>query len=82
MSPLSLVTHGASQNAHHRLLGGPPMGQMSNLTHEIEQRMIEYIKLLQNPKEVPRTYFAFISLSPPPQYLYSGQVKYIKPLYF
>lgn len=57
MSPLSLVTHGASQSAHHRLLGGPAMAQMPNLvSHEIEQRMIEYIKMLQNPKETPRKF--------------------------
>lgn len=52
MSPLSLVTHGAQQNAHHRMMGGPSIGQMPNLvSHEIEQRMMEYIKLLQNSKE-------------------------------
>lgn len=56
ISPLSLVTHNAAQNAHHRLLGGPSMGQMPNLMqHEIEQRMIEYLKLLQNPKDTGRS---------------------------
>lgn len=51
MSPLSLVTHGASQSAHHRLMGNA-IGQMPNLlSHEIEQRMIECIKMWQNNKE-------------------------------
>lgn len=52
MSPLSLVTHGSSA-AHHRLLSGA--NQMSGLVpHEIEQRMMEYIKLFQTPKEPRR----------------------------
>lgn len=62
MSPLALVTHAAANNPqaaaaaavahHHRLIGGPPFGQMPNLmTHEIEQRMIEYLKLIQVKKE-------------------------------
>lgn len=47
MSPLSLVTHGGSQAAH-RLMGAPNVGQMPNLmTHDIEHRMMEYIKLFQ-----------------------------------
>ena len=47
MSPLSLVTHGGNQAAH-RLMGAPNVGQMPNLmSHEIEQRMMEYIKLFQ-----------------------------------
>lgn len=54
MSPLSLVTHGSSA-AHHRLMGAPSVGQMSGLLpHEIEQRMMEYIKLFQAPKEPRR----------------------------
>lgn len=54
MSPLSLVTH-SNANAHHRLLGGPSLGQMPNVVpHEIEQRMIEYIKMFQQPKEPRR----------------------------
>lgn len=47
LSPLSLVTHGGNQAAH-RLIGAPSVGQMPNLmSHEIEQRMMEYIKLFQ-----------------------------------
>lgn len=61
MSPLSLVTHGAQQNAHHRMMGGPSIGQMPNLvTHEI----MEYIKLLQNSKEPHRECRAYYSLFP------------------
>lgn len=57
MSPLSLVSHGASQNPHHRLLSGPQIGQMPNLvTQEFEQRMLEYLKILQTPKETARKY--------------------------
>ncbi|XP_037034233.1 protein dead ringer-like, partial [Bradysia coprophila] len=55
MSPLSLVTHGNAPNSHHRMMGGPPLGQMANVVpHDIEQRMIEYIKMFQ-PKEPRRS---------------------------
>lgn len=48
MSPMSLVTHGGASQAAHRLMGAPSVGQMPNLmSHEIEQRMMEYIKLFQ-----------------------------------
>ncbi|XP_011181533.2 protein dead ringer isoform X2 [Zeugodacus cucurbitae] len=61
MSPLALVTHAANNQqaqaaaaaaaAHHRLMA-PSFGQMPNLmTHEFEQRMMEYIKLIQVKKE-------------------------------
>ncbi|XP_075165794.1 retained isoform X2 [Haematobia irritans] len=61
MSPLALVTHAAAANnqqaqaalqqAHHRLMA-PTFGQVPNLvTQEIEQRMIEYLKLIQVKKE-------------------------------
>lgn len=51
MSPLSLVTHGAG-GVHNRLPGLPQMGQMPNImSHDIEQRMIDYIKMIQNTKE-------------------------------
>nr|XP_036225986.1 protein dead ringer isoform X1 [Bactrocera oleae] len=61
MSPLALVTHAANNQqvqaaaaaaaAHHRLMA-PSFGQMPNLmTHELEQRMVEYIKLIQVKKE-------------------------------
>lgn len=64
MSPLSLVTHGAQQSAHHRMMGGPSIGQMPNMvSHEIEQRMMEYIKLLQNSKEPQRKYRAHCPFS-------------------
>lgn len=63
MSPLALVTHGNSQAnaaaaaaaaAHHRLMG-PGFGQIPGLmTHELEQRMMEYLKLIQTQKEPPR----------------------------
>lgn len=59
MSPLALVTHGNSQAAaaaaaHHRLMG-PGFGQMPGLvTHELEQRMMEYLKIFQSQKEPPR----------------------------
>lgn len=49
MSPLSLVTHGQTA-AHHRLMGGLPNQMGSLLPHEIEQRMMDYIKMFQ-PKE-------------------------------
>lgn len=52
MSPMSLVTHGGSQAA--RLMGAPNVGQMPNLmSHEIEQRMMEYIKLFQPQQQQP-----------------------------
>lgn len=55
MSPLALVTHGNPQAGHHRLMA-PPMPQMPNLmTHEIEQRMIDYLKMLQSQKEPRRS---------------------------
>ncbi|XP_017488546.1 PREDICTED: protein dead ringer isoform X1 [Rhagoletis zephyria] len=61
MSPLALVTHAANNQqaqaaaaaaaAHHRLMA-PTFGQMPNLvTHEFEQRMMEYLKLIQVKKE-------------------------------
>lgn len=56
MSPLALVTHAANNKqavtmAHHRLMA-PAFGQVPNLvTQEIEQRMIEYLKLIQCKKE-------------------------------
>lgn len=60
MSPLALVTHGnpqaaaAAAAAHHRLMT-PAFGQVPNLVqHEIEQRMMEYLKLIHNKKEQPR----------------------------
>lgn len=54
MSPLSLVSHGATQNPHHRLLSNQQM-LLPNSMNEIEQRMIEYFKLLQQtPKEAAR----------------------------
>lgn len=56
MSPLSLVTHASQQNPHHRLMGGP--GQLPNIVpHDIEQRMLEYIKLFQAPKDIKRKLF-------------------------
>uniref|UniRef100_A0A1A9WYW1 ARID domain-containing protein n=1 Tax=Glossina brevipalpis TaxID=37001 RepID=A0A1A9WYW1_9MUSC len=65
MSPLALVSHAAAANnpqaaaqaaaaaAHHRLMTSPAVfAQMPNLmSHEIEQRMLEYLKLLQVNKE-------------------------------
>ncbi|XP_055917871.1 protein dead ringer isoform X2 [Eupeodes corollae] len=59
MSPLALVTHGnpqaaAAAAAHHRLMA-PSFSQVPNLVqHEIEQRMMEYLKLIQPKKEQPR----------------------------
>lgn len=54
MSPLSLVTHGNPQN-QHRLMGAPPIGQLPSIVpHDIEQRMLEYIKLFQAPKDMKR----------------------------
>ncbi|GAB0100015.1 Protein dead ringer [Sergentomyia squamirostris] len=56
MSPLSLVTHGNAPSAHHRLMGAPTVGQMPNMVpHELEQRMMEYIKLIQSAKEPRRS---------------------------
>ena len=56
MSPLSLVTHGNPQNAH-RLMGAPPVGQIASMVpHDIEQRMLEYIKLFQAPKDMKREF--------------------------
>ncbi|XP_030386561.1 protein dead ringer isoform X2 [Scaptodrosophila lebanonensis] len=64
MSPLALVTHAAAANnqqaqaaaaaaaAHRRLMGAPAFGQMPNLvTQEIENRMMEYLQLIQAKKE-------------------------------
>lgn len=51
MSPLSLVSHGANQNSHHRMLNNPQMGLLPN---DLEQRMLEYFKMLQQPKEAAR----------------------------
>ncbi|XP_068143787.1 protein dead ringer isoform X3 [Drosophila tropicalis] len=64
MSPLALVTHAAAANnqqaqaaaaaavAHRRLLSAPGFGQMPNLvTQEIENRMMEYLQLIQAKKE-------------------------------
>lgn len=64
MSPLALVTHAAAANnpqaaaqaaaaaAHHRLMTAPAFAQMPNLmSHDFEQRMLEYLKLLQANKE-------------------------------
>ncbi|XP_011205532.2 protein dead ringer isoform X3 [Bactrocera dorsalis] len=64
MSPLALVTHAANNQqvqaaaaaaaAHHRLMAPSfgQIGQMPNLvSHELEQRMVEYIKLMQVKKE-------------------------------
>lgn len=57
MSPLSLVTHGNPQNPHHRLMGAPPIGQLPSIVpHDIEQRMLEYIKLFQAPKDMKRKF--------------------------
>lgn len=54
MSPLSLVTHGNPQS-QHRLMGAPSVGQMPSIVpHDIEQRMLEYIKLFQAPKDMKR----------------------------
>lgn len=37
-------------------MGGPTMGQLASIMpHEVEQRMLEYIKLLQNPKDTGRS---------------------------
>jgi hypothetical protein len=53
MSPLSLVTHGVSQNQHHhRLIGAPTLPGI--VPHDIEQRMLEYLKLFQAPKDMKR----------------------------
>uniref|UniRef100_A0A1A9URB0 REKLES domain-containing protein n=1 Tax=Glossina austeni TaxID=7395 RepID=A0A1A9URB0_GLOAU len=64
MSPLALVTHAAAANnpqaaaqaaavaAHHRLMTAPAFPKMPNfMSPNFEQRMIEYIKLLQANKE-------------------------------
>lgn len=60
MSPLSLVQHSVSQNAHHGLLGNPQMGTL--ITPDFEQHMINYFKMLsQQPKEA-RKYFALFQI--------------------
>lgn len=60
MSPLSLVTHGNPQN-QHRLMGAPAVGQMPSIVpHDIEQRMLEYIKLFQAPKDMKREFKSFL----------------------
>uniref|UniRef100_A0A1B0GM01 Uncharacterized protein n=1 Tax=Phlebotomus papatasi TaxID=29031 RepID=A0A1B0GM01_PHLPP len=64
MSPLSLVTHGNAPSAHHRLMGAPTVGQMPNIVpHELEQRMMEYIKLFQSAKEPRREYHFYKHLT-------------------
>lgn len=55
MSPLSLVSHGATQNSHHRLLGNQQMGLLPNQMSDL----YEYIKLLHQPKEAARKCFCF-----------------------
>ena len=56
MSPLSLVTHGNN----NRLMAAP---QMPNIVpHEIEQRMLEYIKLFQTPKDIKSIEKLFVKL--------------------
>lgn len=50
MSPLSLVQHGVTQNAHHGLLGNQPI----SMAQELEQRMFQYFKLMQQNKDLPR----------------------------
>lgn len=62
MSPLSLVSHGANQNSHHRLLSNQPMGLHPNQVADFEQRMVEYFKLLHQPKEAARKSFEILSL--------------------
>lgn len=54
MSPLSLVTHGNQQSPHHRLMGGHVLPSI--VPHDIEQRMIEYLKLFQTPKDIKRKF--------------------------
>jgi len=63
MSPLSLVTHASQQNPHHRLMGAPSIGQLPSIVpHDIEQRMLEYIKLFQAPKDLKRKFYEAIPL--------------------
>lgn len=62
LSPLALVTHAAANNqqaqaaavaaaTHHRLMA-PTFNQVPSLmTHELEQRMIEYLKLMHAKKD-------------------------------
>ncbi|CAD7077773.1 unnamed protein product [Hermetia illucens] len=50
MSPLALVAHGNAPSAHHRMLA-PHLNQMGITQHEIEQRMMEYIKFFQPLKD-------------------------------
>lgn len=60
MSPLSLVSHGATQNSHHRLLSNQQMGLLPNTMPEIE-RMMEYFKLMQqSTKEAARKLTPFL----------------------
>lgn len=61
MSPLSLVTHANQQNPHHRLMGGPALPSI--VPHDIEQRMIEYLKLFQAPKDIKRELMLFCFLN-------------------
>lgn len=58
ISPLSLVhQHGGSQNSHHNLLGNSQIGPMGNLmSQELEQRMYQYIKMIQQTKEAQRKF--------------------------
>lgn len=38
-------------------MGAPPVGQLPNIVpHDIEQRMLEYIKLFQAPKDMKRKF--------------------------
>lgn len=60
MSPLSLVTHAANANAHHRLAGAPQLAQMASLMPmDIEQLqpMMEYLKMMQNNTKEMRSMF-------------------------
>lgn len=51
ISPISLVTHANNSN-HNRLLTAPNLPPMGNLIpHDIEQRMMDYIKYFQATRE-------------------------------
>lgn len=50
-TPLSLVQHGAAQSSHHGILNNPLIQP-----HEIEQRMLQYFKILNQSKEAQRMY--------------------------
>lgn len=64
ISPLSLIhQHGGSQNSHHNLLGNSQIGPMGNLmTQELEQRMLQYLKMMQQSKEAQRKFNFFLFL--------------------